>query len=387
MDPVKSTALVPYNPPKPPSVQARTLMERIGVIYMESSFKTQIADLGLQPKVGEILQTSDGSFVRKTEQGLTPVSVRDLVLAGDLPTSQFRYDFPKPYQGTRTELLSLISETVHTTLDHLDYNGLPTYIKLFEQLAMGRDFLETRMDSRNEEPGTACVGMTHALLKELKAKHGIEGMFAAQRLQGHRSFCHAVAIVQCTDGYVLLDPRSDPNIRIFSIPFNEEIQQGSISLTASKPGSTTPLRITYTTPEGDEETYEYCTHIENADDLVMKHFMMDAPFAPPKAPAFPVSAYFPDGGASKCIWVSPLKSKLTLKNMTLPKEHPERTVEVSFREVQEGLLRSRLERLYDSGLPTFHIPLELLHEQLVKFVANAATLDKIFHELHRKSPS
>ena len=124
------------------------------------------------------------------------------------------------------------------------------------------------------------MGSSHALLKTLKAQHGVEGMFAPQRIQGKHAFAHAAVIIECQDGYVLLDPRDAPNLRIFSIPFEQKINQENFSITASKPGSTIPIVVTYSTPSG-EETFEYCTNLANGDDLVMKHFMMEAPFLPP----------------------------------------------------------------------------------------------------------
>lgn len=252
-----------------------------------------------------------------------------------------------------------------------------------DQLADGKSFRETRIDSRNEEPGTTCVGMSHALLKTLRDRHGIEGMFAAQRQQGAQVFCHAAVIVECHDGYVLLDARDSPDHRIFSIPFEQIIRQDNISLSASGSGSTIPVSVTYTNGDA-EETFEYCTDIANGDDLVMKHFMMEAPFVPQDKPAFPISVYYPNGGASKCIWVSLLQSKLTLKNMTLPEGEKGRTDEISFQEIREGHLHSRLKRLYDSGMPTFHTPFDMLHAQLVKLVENADVIKQIFQDVRHK---
>jgi hypothetical protein len=265
-------------------------------------------------------------------------------------------------------------------MDRLDYNGLPPFIKMLHQLRDGSSFLETEMDARGEEPGTTCVGMSHALLKQLKDKHGIEGSIGVLRNPTHPSFCHAAVIVECRDGYVLLDPNSNPSQRIFPVSFEQTTKFGSLSFSGGAPGSLTPIAMTLTNDKGEGETFQYCTNIANGDDLVMKHFMMEAPFEG-ASPAFPVSSYYPNGKGCKTVWVSPLQSKITLKNMTLPNTDPGRTVEISFQEIQEGLLRSRLESLYNAGQPTFHIPLEELHEQLTRFVSNAELINQIFRDV------
>lgn len=365
--PVKSTALAIYNPQGHPLARVKAQMEQEIQDVFSRSLKAQFAD--------------HHHFHGSCYASEMRTMVNALAGKDAFPPPQVSPTLPEPFNGTRDELLGPngISETVHATMDGLDYNSLPPYAKTLEQLADGRTFREVRIDSRNEEPGSTCVGMSHALLKTLKEKHGIEGMFATQRLQGAHFFCHAAVIIECRDGYVLLDPRSAPNLRIFSIPFEQTISQDNISLTASKSGSITPVSVSYKY-ETMEETFEYCTNIANGDDLVMKHFMMDAPFNPPDDPAFPISAYYPNGKSSKCIWVSLVHSKLTLKNMTLPKEDEGRTQEVSFQEIREGHLHPQLKHLYDSGIPTFQTPFNALYEQLTQFAEKAEVIKQVFQE-------
>ena len=158
-----------------------------------------------------------------------------------------------------------VRETVNNTLDHIDYNGLPSFNKTAKQISEGKSFIETKIDSSNEELGSTCVGMSHALLKELKSKHNIEGMFAVERRLGKEAFSHAAVIVQCNDGYVLLDTRSNPNHRIFSVPFGESITSEckTKTFTASHFGSATPLRETVRDFETNEEfEFEFCTHCQ-----------------------------------------------------------------------------------------------------------------------------
>ena len=223
--------------------------------------------------------------------------------------------------------------------------------------------------------------MSHALLKQLVDQHGIEGMYAVERKRGKDAFEHAAVIVECTDGYLLLDPRSHPDQRIFPIPFGEPVTIHGRTFTAAKPGSQTPLFKT--APEGE---FEYCTNIVNGDDLVAKHFMMESPFIPPKNPAFPISAYYLNGSkagrSSRTIWVSPLQAKFTFKNDTIT-SGPERTAITLFEDVLKEDFRDQLKRYYVAGeLPTFHIDVKSLHEQLVQFVTNAGIIDEMFREMY-----
>jgi len=363
-NPVKSTALIAYAPEGQPWTQAKKRRVREIDEVATRSLNLQLTDSRLLP---------------------SPLS-RECILAGAFPRPLLGPGLPTPYPGTREEFMRTVGETVHATVNGLDYNGLQPFLKTIEQMHNGSSFLETTMNARGEEPGTTCIGMSHAMLKQLGAVHGIEGSFAVHRQVGQFSFVHAAVIVECSDGYVLIDPNSNPNERLFSIPFHASLTKGALSFTAAGPGSFIPLSVTYTCPGVEDRTFEYCTNIANGDELVAKHFMMEAPFVGDN-PAFPVSAYHPDGRGSKTVWVSPLASKLTLKNTTLAKEDPARTDEISFDEVRQGQLRPKLKRLYDNGQPSFHIPLDTLHQQLITFVENAATVDKVFRDVRHRETS
>lgn len=367
-DPVNSTALIVYTPSQHPLAQAHAYMEKMQNLFMERSFKTQMADCRL-----------------------SAVTVRALILAGAIPSPQIGPGLPERFPGTMEDLLDgvredepcTVRETVNRTVNNISYNGLQPFNKTAKQISDGRSFIETRIDSRNEEEtGSTCIGMSHALLKQLSDQHGIEGMYAAQRKQGNAAFEHATVIVECTDGYVLLDPRSHPDYRIFPIPFDRPVSIHDKTFTAAESGSQIP--IFQTGPEGE---FEYCTNIANGDDLVTKHFMMEAPFNPPKDPAFPISAYYLNGDkagrGSRTIWVSPLQAKFTFKNDTI-EGGTERTAVISFKDVLKDGFRAQLERFYVAGKPpTFNIDVESLHEQLVQFVTNASIIDEIFHEIYR----
>ncbi len=364
-DSIKSTALFIYTPPHYSFKQAPGDKEKLQTIFMTASFKTQMADCHL-----------------------SAVTVRALILAGAMPSPQIGPGLPERFPGTMEDLLDgvregepcTIRETVHRTINSINYNGMQPFNKTAKQISEGRSFLETRIDSRDEEAtGSTCIGMSHALLKQLADQHGIEGMFAAQRRPG-KAFEHAVVIVECTDGYILLDPRSHPDFRIFSIPFDHPFTIHNVTYTAAGPGSQTPIFQT-----NSEEEFEYCTNIANGDDLVTKHFMMEAPFDPPKDPAFPVSCYYLDGDkmgrGSRTIFVSPLNATFTFKNDTV--EGKERTLIISFKDVLKDGFRAQLERFYVAGKPpTFNIDIESLHEQLVQFVKNAGIIDALFREIY-----
>ncbi len=353
-NPVKSTALIPYAPEDQPWTQAKKQRVREIDEVATRSLNLQLTDSRLLP---------------------SPLS-RECILAGASPRPLLGPGLPTPYPGTRDDFMRTASETVHATLNGFDYNGLQPFLKTIEQMQNGSSLLETTMDARGEEPGTTCIGMSHAVLKQLKALHGIEGSLAAKRQVGHFAFEHAAVIIECRDGYVLIEPNSNPNQRFFSIPFHGSLQTGALSFTAAGPGSSIPLSI--------NGIAEYCTNIANGDELVAKHFMMEAPFMG-KDPAFPVSAYYPNGDGSKMVWVSPLRSKLTLINATLAKGDPARKHEISFDEVRQGELRPRLEQLYDKGQPSFHIPLDTLHHQLITFVENAAMVDQMFRDVRYRN--
>lgn len=365
--PVKSTTLVVYAPPQPLHVQACAHMEKMQNLFMEKSFKTQMADCRL-----------------------SAVTVRALILAGAMPSPQIGPGLPNPFPGTMADLLDgvrdgdpcTVRETVKRTINDISYNSLQPFNKTAEQISQGRSLLETRIDSRDEEEtGSTCIGMSHALLKQLSDQHGIEGMYAAQRKKGKEALEHATVIVECTDGYVLLDPRSHPDHRIFSIPFDRPIIIHGKTFTAANRGSQIPISQI----DRDEE-FEFCTNIANADDIITKHFIMEAPFNPPENPAFPISAYYLEGEktgrGSRTIWVSPLQTKFTFKNDTV-ESGPERTITISFKDILNDGFRAKLERFYVAGKPpTFNIDVESLRKQLVRFVTNAGIIDEMFHEIY-----
>jgi hypothetical protein len=353
-----SIPLITYGPEEHPATQAkRRKMQKIAALVLHS-FQLQLSDAKRLP---------------------TPLS-RACILAGDHPRPLVGSGLPSPYPGTREELIRTISQTVHATVNGLDYNSLQAFLKVIKQMHSGCSFLETTMDARGEEPGSSCVGMAHIVLKQLEKAHGITGAFAARRKVGQFAFDHAEIIIECNDGYVAIDANSDPNNRIYSIPFNQTIQRGVLTFSAVGPGSCTPVIVIESFPDEQMQMFEYCTNLANGDELVRKHTMMNGPFDP-ETGAIPIVTYYPNGEWCKTIWVSLLRSRIILKNGTIARGEVGRTDVVPFDEMRQDHLRPRLKQLYETGEPTFHIPFETMHQQLSTFVENVELIREVFRDV------
>ncbi len=177
---------------------------------------------------------------------------------------------------------------------------------------------------------------------------------------------------------MIIDANSDPNERIYSVPFNQTIQQGVYIFSAV--GAFTPVKVTYAPADKPAKTFEYCTNLANGDELVRKHTMMNGPFDP-ETGAIPIVTYYPNGEWCKTIWVSLLRSRIILKNSTIARGEIGRTDVVPFDEIRQGHLRPRLKRLYETGEPTFHIPFETMHQQLSTFVENVELIREVFRDV------
>ena len=420
-DPVtsQSTALVPYVPKMDPSVQMKTLLERTHDLAMEKSFKIQKADSQLRSAYmysytdhdahedRHVFRAASGNFIHQGERGPQEATVRSVILAGALPSPQIGPGLPPQFPDTMEKFLDdvrdvhgggdpcSVRQTVNLTINNINYNGLQPFNKAAKQVSEGTDFLDTQIDSHNEEEtGSTCIGMSHAILKQLREKHGVEGAFAAQRQRGRDALEHACVIVECMNGYVLIDPRSFPNERIFEVPHNRSVIINGKTFTGDKPRSTTPVIETHPyTEERPEMEFEYCTNIANSDDIIAKHFMMEAS-------SFPVAAYFQEehiathyekaehkkaGKGANTIWVSLLRPAFTFVNETLQKgDAGKRKEEIGFQDVFKDNFPSRLKRFNQAGRPpTYNIDLEFLNNQLVRFVNNAPIINRIFHEVYQ----
>ena len=395
-----SVALVPYAPPqKNRSIQHEALEQRVTSAYQES-LQAQRQDLRFAPyplhhykdaadgSEKTLFQTASGAFAERSEEGISSkVTGRQLVLAGALPIPEKRASFPAPYPGKMSELIATIKETVHETMDQIDYNSLAPFDKVFESGASDfQSFIQTRIDGPvKEKGGLNCVGVSQALIQELQTNHQIEGILTGQRLSGEKAFCHAVVIIPCDDGYLLLDPRSNPDNRICPIPIDEPLVKGGRVLKAERHGTTFSIQESHA--EYPDDDSEYYPNIANVGDLVSKHAIMEQPFRPDVRLAIPIAAYYPNGEASKTIWISPINASIELINKTLPKGDPDRKGLISFRKIRNdpATFRDKLKQFYAKGEPTFHIPLDTLAEQIIRFSAtqNIATVHRLFFDIHR----
>lgn len=286
-------------------------------------------------------------------------SLRERILRYPFPQPTLTAVKPQPFASTGEKLISQISPEVHRTIDGIDYNGLESFGKLLTQLDRGKTFTEVNIDSREETSGSACVGMCHSLLKNLKKNCGVEGALAAQRKGGDGPFIHAVVIVECLDGFVLIDPRPDPSIRIFFTPFNSSICHKNFSLTAANKGSDIPLTVLY----DKAERFECCTHIANADDLIMKHYVMHCTLS-----FTAMVRYTKNGSVSKAILVFPNQAKLEMLN-----SYPQKTKRViSLKALHKKEFLAILAIFMKSANPlkrSFRMSIKEIGEQVFRFAS------------------
>jgi len=303
-------------------------------------------------------------------------SLRERILRYPFPQPRLTAVKPQTFASTGEKLISQISPEVHRTIDGIDYNGLESFGKLLAQLDHGKTFAEVNIDSREETSGSACVGMCHSLLKNLKKNCGVEGALAAQRKGGDGPFIHAVVIVECLDGFVLIDPRPDPSIRIFFTPFNSSICHKNFSLTAANKGSDIPLTVLY----DKAERFEYCTHIANADDLIMKHYVMDCTLS-----FTAMASYQANGSASKALLVFLNQSKLEMLNF-----YPQKTKRViSLKALHKKKILAELAVFAAPAAPlkrSFRMSVEEIGTQIVR-LASPQVLMQIQALANQKIPS
>lgn len=297
------------------------------------------------------------SFIRR---------IFDLFMARAFKLQFSEASLPGPFTGSCNEFVKRMGSAIHQTIDKMDYDGLRPYIKILDQLDKKRTLENIKIDSREEEQGSTCVGMSHAILKVLR-QNGVEGALAAQRRGSSEPLEHGAVIVECADGYVLIDSRSNPNYRIFQVPFNRTELFDGFTLTASHRGSTTPLTLV----TGDKQEFEFCTNITNADDLIMKLYVLHSGMS-----FTPISCYFEDGSPKKYIMVLPSEGKIVLKDKTVKEG---RTQEISFKAIlEEGFLLPTLEAFMGKD---FQVSAETAYREIVRLVTQEARIKQLYEQI------
>jgi hypothetical protein len=312
------------------------------------------------------------------------ITIQAHMAAGNFPRPEIGTSLPTPFQGTGAELITLIKETVITTMRNLDYNGLRSFLKILDQLKGGKTLREVKIDSQNEEQGAACTGISHAFLKNIKENHNIDGSLSFVRIRNGHKFVgnewgiyHAAVIVECNDGFVILDPDELREYQTFHfMPFGKTLTYpGGVSVTAAMPGSFTPIRVNGNDPKWGKFEETYFTHIANGEDLVVKHACMKL-----LADKIPIVAYDRgDGHKRKAILIYPTQSKIVLKDFE-EAQKGNREKEIAFTSIRKEGLLSRLQAFMSPKcplLPDFNTPAATLHQHILTFVSHEETTKQL----------
>jgi hypothetical protein len=349
-------------------------------IYIEES---DSSDLNIGSKLFRISISGDDPELDKTKElirlALSSASGEASDIKQKIATAGFKIsNITSKYLGTCQELIEQVRETVDKTIDTMDYDGLKPYVKLIKELNAGKGLEDIDLSSEGPDRGAICVGMSLAILRNLYHDHHILGFFA-----GGKDLGHAAVIIECQDGYVLIDNRSNPNNRLFWAPFNTSLEcsfeeitpDGStihptFFLTAGPPGASVPLTQTY----GDGIPHEFSTDTPNIDDLITKHYIQFG-----ISEFIPVAVYKKDGRPLKDIKVSPSR------NMVILKDHVTGFKKVfSFEEIQRGDLSvDELKEFMGKGV--FHSKRRTVHEEIFLVVSGIERIKKVFAEFHPKS--
>jgi hypothetical protein len=290
-----------------------------------------------------------------------------------------------PFMGTCERLIRIINNTVHEALRCLDFNGLRPHLQVLRQIEEGKSFREIIIKSRSEEQGGVCVSIAHTVLKHLQQKHGIEGSLAVGAGGRFHTFSHAVAIVECVDGYVFIESTKGP-VPV-AIPFEQTRDFGDgYYVTASKPKSSIPLRVVHKQAGGTSRSvFEFCTGISNAEELSLKYYVISTLWRFGSIPiGFPgniqIAFFDSERVRRKYIVVCPSESKILFKDV--PFCGASRTKEMGFSSILQGdllpSLRSFMQPLYCCTIPGFRTAYTELHSQIVEYVSKVERMRGLF---------
>ncbi len=281
-----------------------------------------------------------------------------------IPSPQHTVPFPPSFEGTCLDLVERIGETVHRTVGRMDFDGLKPYLKLFDQMKQGISAPECVIDCNDEAGGSTCVGMSLQIIKKLEKTYKIKGVLAVERPNASYFFGHASVIIPCEDGYVFLDPRSNPDHRIFSVPYGSTSKYKDFVLTAGKKGASPALILKNQIAE-QEESFEYFIDVANGADIVAKSYLFKS-----VDEMIPIAAYKPDGSPLKSIKIIPSESMILFKDHVAGKEKL-----TTFEWVDHPSFAQNLETFMGSD---FHMSTETAYKEISSFVAQQSKLAKAF---------
>jgi hypothetical protein len=278
------------------------------------------------------------------------------------------------YPGSCTEFMARVAETVHTTIDTMDYDGLKPYIKMLDELDSGKSLFEMRLSSEKDERGSICTGISLAIIRNIFHEHHVRCMLAATDDLGH-----AVLIMECQNGYVLIDNRSNRAARLFAAPFNREVKCSfpeigiggdpiliTFSLKAGPPGSSIPLIQTF----GDGPLYQLCTNIADVEDLIAKCYIQHG-----ISEFIPIAVYREDGRPRKAIKVSPSRNEVKLKDHLTGYRKT-----FTFEQILAGDLSVEELKAF-MGKAVFHSKRRTIHEEIIRVVSQIERIKALFAHL------
>jgi hypothetical protein len=282
-------------------------------------------------------------------------------------------DTREVYPRTCDDFINRAADTVHRTVDTMDYDGLKPYIKLLDELERGKRFSEIKLSSEDDRRGSICTGMSLAIIRNILKEHHMRCMLAGRSMDTY-GFNHALAVMECQDGYVLIDNNPDRNTRLISAPFNKTTSYSFESpagppitffLKAGPPLSDTPLKIIYEDGRSDE----ICTNVTDVEDLISKGYMRGG-----LSGYIPIVVYTEDGEPRKDIKVFPALEKVVLKDhlTNLRKSF-------TFHQVLNGELTIEELKVF-MGKRVFHSKRRTIYEEIICVVSQIEPIKSVFAE-------
>ncbi len=291
-----------------------------------------------------------------------------------LPLPQYSSSVKEPYKGTCQSFISEVKDTVNNTVNSMNYSAATPLLKTIGQLNEGKTFQAMHISSENEYPLSNCAGMSHAILKNLKKEHGIEGMLAVTRANLYTPFEHSAVIAECADGYVYVESCDDEEKRLIAVAFNSSVYGNGWSISATKPGNASPLILKrLSIDESRVETNFYSTNVINGDSIVMRKHLI-----------FCASRCFPivNTEQTKIIAIYPNKKEIVLEDRS-DKENVKKET-FSFEAIRSGPLKNtegfftKFQEFVKDG---FVSPQEL-EQQLVTIATQEDRIRELYANIH-----